>query len=98
MSLFNFTLNLRYNLIMNNYVKKISLLLLYVAIGFSAFAQDKSKKEKKEARREKINAMIKQAEEGVLVFSKQSILGIQLRTNGYGAFYELGKTKTIRKT
>lgn len=42
--------------------------------------------------------MVRQAEEGVLVYEKQSIFGIQLRTNGYGIFYELGKMKTNRKT
>ena len=41
---------------------------------------------------------MRQAEEGVLVYSKQSIFGVQLRTNGYGIFYELGKMKTNRKT
>ncbi len=34
----------------------------------------------------------------MLVYSKQSIFGIQGRTNGYGVFYELGKMKTNRKT
>lgn len=42
--------------------------------------------------------MIKQSEEGALIYSKQSIFGLQLRTNGYGGFYELGKMKTNRKT
>ena len=42
--------------------------------------------------------MVRQAEEGVLIYQKQSIFGIQLRTNGYGAFYELGKMKSNRKT
>ena len=41
---------------------------------------------------------MRQAEEGVLVYSKQSIFGVQLRTNGYGFFYELGKMKSNRKT
>src|SRR5258706_9124489 len=42
--------------------------------------------------------MIKQSEEGVLIYSKQSIFGLQFRSNGYGIFYELGKMKTNRKT
>jgi hypothetical protein len=42
--------------------------------------------------------MVRQAEEGVLVYEKQSIFGLQLRSNGYGAFYELGRMKTNRKT
>jgi len=69
-----------------------------------SFAQDSTqtrlntKSDRKEAHRERINALIKQSEEGVLVYSKQYIFGIQLRTNGYGAFYELGRMKTARKT
>lgn len=56
-----------------------------------------SKRERKEAKRQKITELMRQAEEGVLIFSKHSIFGIQLRTNGYGIFYELGKMKTNRK-
>ena len=83
------------------YVKKLSLCLFFAAIALASTAQDskkKSKNEKKEAHREKVNSMIKQAEEGVLVYSKQSIFGIQARTNGYGAFYELGRMKSNSKT
>ena len=85
-------------------MKKSILLVLFVAFGATAFAQDEpdakrdKKNERKEARRERINALMKQSEEGVLVFSKQSVFGIQFRTNGYGAFYEIGRTKTNRKT
>ena len=66
-------------------------------------AQDEQeKKDKKEARREekkkKINDIIRQDEEGVLIYSKQSIFGLQLRTNGYGIFFEKGKMKSQRNT
>lgn len=69
----------------------------------TVFAQDTtsrsySKSEKKEARRQKVSAMIRQAEEGVLIYHKQSIFGAQARTNGYGLFYEMGRMKTNRKT
>ena len=47
------------------------------------------KREKKDEHRQKVNSMIKQSEEGVLIYSKQSIFGVQFRTNGYGLFYEL---------
>jgi hypothetical protein len=82
-------------------VKKLSLCIFFATIALASTAQDskkKSKNEKKEAHREKINNLIKQAEEGVLVYSKQSIFGIQARTNGYGAFYELGRMKSNYKT
>lgn len=81
-------------------MKKLSLIILFASLTLSTLAQDRreEKREKKEAKRKKINEMVKQAEEGVLIYQKQSIFGIQLRTNGYGAFYELGKMKSNRKT
>ncbi len=84
-------------------MKKLSLTVLLATILMAASAQDStnrksSKDDKKEAKRQKINTLIKQAEEGVLVYRKQSIFGIQGRTNGYGIFYELGRMKSTRKT
>src|SRR5258706_9102327 len=64
----------------------------------STSSRRQSKSQQKEAHRQKINSMIKQSEEGVLIYSKQSIFGLQFRSNGYGIFYELGKMKTNRKT
>ena len=70
-----------------------------VAAAQDTTSKRKSPKEaKKEERRQKVNELIKQAEEGVLIYSKQNLFGLQFRTNGYGAFYELGRMKTNRKT
>jgi hypothetical protein len=77
--------------------------MLALFLGFYTSAQDSTstegttKRDRKEAKRQKITELMRQAEEGVLVFSKHSIFGIQLRTNGYGIFYEIGKMKTNRK-
>lgn len=82
-------------------MKHISLFfLMMVLVAQMGMAQSsrEERQEKKEARRQKINDLVRQAEEGVLVYHKQSVFGIQLRTNGYGIFYELGKMKTNRKT
>lgn len=84
-------------------MKKLSISLILLSFVFAATAQNPankktSKDDKNEARRQKINTLIKQDEEGVLVYRKQSIFGLQGRTNGYGGFYELGKMKTTRKT
>lgn len=76
-------------------MKKLSLIILITSIVITSFGQ--TREEKKEAKRQKINEMVRQAEEGVLIYQKQSIFGIQLRTNGYGAFYEMAKRKTNRK-
>lgn len=82
-------------------MKKFSLvvfILTVVAISSNAQSTREQRRDKKEAKRQRINEMVRQAEEGVLVYEKQSIFGIQLRTNGYGLFYELGRMKTNRKT
>ncbi len=81
-------------------VKKISLIVVVLLIAVSARSQysREEREQRKDAKRKKITEMVRQAEEGVLVYQKQSIFGIQLRTNGYGAFYELGIMKTNRKT
>ena len=84
-------------------MKYKSLVIIALFLGFTTQAQDTTstramtRKEKKEAKRQKVAELMRQAEEGVLVFSKHSIFGVQLRTNGYGLFYELGKMKTNRK-
>jgi hypothetical protein len=84
-------------------VKKLCLFILSGLMLTASLAQDTTrnksgKDDRKEARRQKVASLIKQAEEGVLVYRKQSIFGFQFRTNGYGGFYEQGRMKTNRKT
>jgi hypothetical protein len=85
-------------------VKKLIFISIILSLVFTSFSQDSTssgrdlRREKKEAKRKKVADLMRQAEEGVLVYSKQSIFGLQLRTNGYGIFYELGRMKTNRKT
>jgi hypothetical protein len=84
-------------------VKKLSITVLLAMIVIGSSAQDSTgkksvKNDKKDVRRQKISNLIRQAEEGVLVFRKQNILGFQLRNNGYGGYYEMGRMKTNRKT
>lgn len=83
-------------------MKKLSLTAIFVLAGLVMFAQDSTRVNpsgsKKDQRKQKINNMIRQAEEGVLVYRKQTIFGLQGRTNGYGGFFELGRMKTNRKT
>ncbi|MET0242285.1 MAG: hypothetical protein ABW174_02400 [Flavitalea sp.] len=82
--------------------KIVSLLLACIVVG-SAMAQDNpgrvSRKEnKKAAKKERINALLRQEEEGEMIFNKHSIFGIKLATDGYGISYEAGRFKTPRKT
>lgn len=57
-----------------------------------------AKQLKKAERREKINQLIKQEEEGALIYQKQGAFGFKFNTDGWGMFYEHGKYKTITKT
>ena len=81
-------------------MKKIILFLFVAVAGLEGSAQDSTSRmtrsDKKVEKRQKINAIIKQEEEGNLSFRKQNSFGIQLRTNGYGFFYELGKRRSPR--
>lgn len=84
-------------------MKKISLFICLVLATGILLAQDGSDKKerklaKKEEKRNRTNALIRQEEEGVLAYNKQTALGLQLRTNGYAAFIELGRMKTPRVT
>jgi hypothetical protein len=90
-------------------VKKLLLLITLITISTAIFAQDtistvapvsrrEAKEDRKKQRREKINTMIRQDEEGVLAYHKQNIFGIQLRSMGYGLMYEIGRMKTVRRT
>jgi hypothetical protein len=82
-------------------VKKL-LILPFLIIAVNVFAQDSTAKiqtsHKTKEKRERTAAIVKQEEEGVLAYRKQSTFGIQLRTNGYGVFYELGRMRTPRFT
>jgi len=81
-------------------VKKLVVAFVFLTATTSLFAQNSKPKSDKDARRaekrERISAMVKQEEEGVLAYYKQSAFGIGLRTDGYTLFYELGRMKTPR--
>ena len=84
-------------------VKKIALCLLLVSSVFTSWAQYEKQKvskkqEKKEARREQINLLMKKEEDGELVFIKQNIFGFKLVTDGWGLSYEYGRYKSNKKT
>ncbi|MCW3073947.1 MAG: hypothetical protein JWP69_1016 [Flaviaesturariibacter sp.] len=80
-------------------MKKLILIASLMFPALFSFAQKTNSKEsRKIEKRQKYAAMAKQEEEGVLSYSRQNTFGIQLRTNGYGLFYEHGRMKTPRIT
>lgn len=79
-------------------MKKIFLIGIAIFIAATSFAQkSKSKKDKREENRKRINALVKQEEEGVIVYEKHTAYGLKLINDGYGAFLEFGRAKSVSK-
>lgn len=85
-------------------VKKLFIIVSFLG-SVAVSAQQKTqtpaqmeKARKKAERKEKINQMIKQEEEGALVFNKQGSFSFKFNSDGWGMFYERGKYKTVTKT
>lgn len=56
----------------------------------------KSKADLREEKRQRISALVKQEEEGVIAYHKQSAFGFKLLNDGYGIFYEMGRAQTVK--
>lgn len=57
-----------------------------------------SKQQKKIERRERINELARQEEEGEIVYNKHNVFSLKLATDGYGLGYEFGRFKSNRKS
>lgn len=85
-------------------VKKLFLMSFILSSVFVSAQQSvkstnaDTKQQKKAERREKINQLIKQEEEGALIYQKQGAFGFKFNTDAWSMFYEHGKYKTINKT
>lgn len=85
-------------------VKKLFLMSFILSSVFVSAQQTvkstnaDTKQQKKAERREKINQLIKQEEEGALIYQKQGAFGFKFNTDAWSMFYEHGKYKTINKT
>jgi hypothetical protein len=78
-------------------VKKALVLILLASSTLVSVAQD-STRNKPNEKQQKISALAKQEEEGILTYKRQNIFGIQLRTNGYGVYFEHGRSRSPRLT
>ncbi len=78
------------------------IILLFITTPFFLKSQETAKKETRKERiekqKEKTKKLQKDAEEGAIIFNKQSSFNIALRNDGYAFGYERGKYKKINKT
>jgi len=86
-------------------MNKILLIVLASIVTLQLFAQNGpdsarmlSRSNKQNARKERMNNMLRMEEEGDLIFNKHNIFGIRLATDGYGISFEKGKFKSPSKT
>lgn len=77
-------------------MRHIVPLLLFCTIPFFASAQN-DRRERQEKKRERINEMIRQDEEGVITYKKSFLFGAKLTNDGYGGFLEIGRAKSVKK-
>lgn len=71
--------------------------LLWILLPAATIAQStdpRTKDDKRAERRERINKLIKQEEEGALIYQKQNLFAIKLYSDGYAAMFEKGFLKT----
>lgn len=80
-------------------MKKIVLAIVILFFTTNTFAQkEKSKKQvRRENRKEKVDALIKQEEEGVIVNKKHFLSAIKLTNDGFGGFIEKGLAQSKSK-
>ena len=81
-------------------MNKIFSLIIAMVCIMPAMAQETkadSKRNKKEVRRQRINAIAKQEEEGVIKYKKHFGGGGKLTTDGYGGFIEIGRAQSVNK-
>ena len=77
-------------------MRKIIFLVFILSVSFGASAQE-TKKQRQAEKRDRINNMIKEEEEGVITYRKSFLFGAKLISDGYGAFFELGRAGSVKK-
>ncbi|MDP4285838.1 MAG: hypothetical protein Q8891_15585 [Bacteroidota bacterium] len=77
-------------------MRKIVFFLLITCLTFNSYGQD-VKKQRQLEKRQHINTMVRQEEEGVITYKKSFVFGAKLTTDGYGVFFELGRASSVKK-
>jgi hypothetical protein len=69
-----------------------------VANREKVYASQKRSQIRREKKREKIDLLISQEEEGVINYSRQTDFGAKLVSDGYGLFMDIGRAKSIKRS
>jgi hypothetical protein len=77
-------------------MQKIVFLILIISLSLGASAQE-TKKERQAEKRARKNNLVKEEEEGVIAYKKSFAVGAKLISDGYGAFFELGRASSVKK-
>jgi hypothetical protein len=80
-------------------MKQIIIVLTALVFSIAAFAQETgkpTKKNRKEEKRDRVNAQIRAEEEGVIAYRKHFAVGIKLTSDGYGVSFEKGIAKSVK--
>ncbi len=78
-------------------MKKVLIIIALFGFSSTVFSQQTtkaSKKSRKDAKREKLNAKLKAEEEGVIAYRKHYAFGVKLISDGYGITFEKGYSKS----
>ena len=80
-------------------MKKLFVVFVAFCCSGIAFAQTEktAKQSRRQARSERINAMARLEEEGVIGYKKHTVYGGRLSSDGYGGFIEVGRAMSVRK-
>lgn len=81
-------------------MKHIVFIVFALTMSTPIMAQEnkKPKNTRKEQKRQRINQLIRQEEEGVIAYKKHFAAGIKLINDGYGIFAEKGKGQSVKKS
>ena len=77
-------------------MRKILFVFMILSFALNSFSQD-SRKQRQQQKRDHVNDMIKQQEEGVITYRKSFLFGAKLISDGYGIFFELGRASSVKK-
>ncbi len=80
-------------------MKKIFLVLLNLFLVQLIMAQNETseKRNRREEKKQRINAIVRQEEEGIITYKHHVAFGFKLTNDGYGGMLEIGRSKSVNR-